>query len=447
MFAETFERLCIEAPDALAVLEADTGTAWTRRELAAAASRMERLLAPERARRIAVHLPSGIDFLAALLAIWRCDRCAIPIDAELTSDAARDTAERLGAALLMEPDALHPVDASPVGAGTPEFLIKVTSGSTGMARGVALSAAALDAGLGQIVSTMGLRPEDRTLVSIPLSHSYAFDNAVLMLLRLGSPILLVKDRTPTRLADLARRSGATVWPAVPVLLDLLARAPGADGDAFAEHRLVISAGAPLPKATRESFAARFGIRPRNFYGSSECGGIAFDREGAADLADGCVGVPLDGVSVELEGQDDSGIGRVRVLGASVGSVCLPRSDPDLDGGRFRTGDLGRFDADGRLCLVGRVGEEIDVGARKVHPAEVEGFLLSLPGVREAVVLAAERNSPSSALRAVVVGEGLEVGTLRTSCEAALASWKVPRRIEIRSELPRNARGKVDRGAL
>lgn len=445
MFPEAFERLCRKDPDALAVLQADTGEEWTRRDLARAAEECERRLAPEPDRVIGLHLPGGPGFLAELLAAWRLGRTVIPLDAELPPETARQVAEDLGAGLLIEEQGLRAL--SPRLAPASGFLIKVTSGSTGRPRGVELTSAALEAGVQQIVATMGLRAEDRTLVAIPLAHSYAFDNAVLTLFLLGSPIILVKDRTPARFARLFRESGATVWPAVPVFIDLLGRAPRVEPEAFRACRLVISAGAPLALGARERFAERFGVRPRNFFGSTECGGISFDREGTAGIAEGCVGTPLEGVSLSLEGANGDGIGRVRVHSASVGKGYLPDAAPDLDGSSFLTGDLARLDDAGRVHLVGRVGDMINVGARKVHPAEIESFLLGLPGVADAVVVAAERGSSSEALRAVVAGNGLRADALRQSCEAHLAAWKVPSRIEIRASLPRNARGKIDRNAL
>src|SRR6185295_10082762 len=180
----------------------------------------------------------------------------------------------------------------------------------------------------------------------------------------------------------------------PFLLDVLSRSPSASEALWPELRLVVSAGAPLGIDTRECFAARFGLRPRTFYGATECGGIAFDRSGAADLPEGCVGSPLDGVSIALADAED-GVGRVLVRSASVAALYLPSpvGDPaaaTIGDGWFLTADLGRLDEGGRVHLLGRVDDAINVGGRKVFPAEVERVIRAIGGVRDVAVIGIDR---------------------------------------------------------
>src|SRR5690606_7261197 len=150
-------------------------------------------------------------------------------------------------------------------------------------------------------------------------------------------------------------------------------------------RRVISAGAPLPASARERFAAALGVRPRTFYGATECGGIAFDREGDGSLPDGCVGTPLDGVRIVLEDADEDGVGRVCVRSASAARgyhpapTGLAADDVVLGNRRFRTADLARRDEHGQLHLVGRVLDVVHVGGRKGYPAEIERATLCRTG--------------------------------------------------------------------
>jgi long-chain acyl-CoA synthetase len=311
---------------------------------------------------------------------------------------------------------------------------------------VALDADALLAGGTQILTTMGIGSRDRNLVTIPLAHSYGFDNVVLALVLAGTAAVLTADLTPLRLLTVARAHEATVLPSVPFLLDLLSRSSAPGG--LPAVRLVVSAGAPLPRETRERFHARFGLRPRTFYGSTECGGISFDREGTADLPEGCVGTALDGVAVELVDGEDA-TGRLAVRSRSVATGYVPASGLDeqdvLGRGRFLTADVGRLDEKGRLHLLGRALDVINVGGRKVYPAEVERVIRSVPGVRDVVVLGIERTAVAAALRAVVEAEpGVARGDVIAACERNLARYKVPRLVELRSALPRTARGKIDR---
>jgi len=455
-----FEALRRERPTALAVHDFDRDVVLDRDALArriddAAAVLRGGARHLARGARVGLQVPNSTELIAAVLACWREGWIPAPLDRELADVEIAAIRARLGLATVRRGTALAelpprdgpapdvvplPVDAA---------LLKLTSGSTGEPRGVVLTGEALHAGGTQILTTMGIGAGDRNLVTIPLTHSYGFDNVVLGLALVGTAALLTSDLTPLRLLQVARDGGATVLPSVPFLLDLLSRS-SARG-MLPALRLVISAGAPLPRETRERFSSGFGLRPRTFYGSTECGGITFDREGVAALPEGCVGSPLDGVSVDLMDAED-GAGRIVVRSPSVASSYLPSvaidRNPTLGEGRFVTPDVGRVDGEGRLHLLGRALDVINVGGRKVYPAEVERVIRAVPGVRDVVVLGVERSAVAAALRAVVeAGPEVERESIVRACEQGLARYKVPRSIELRAELPRTGRGKVDRRSL
>lgn len=439
---------------------ADAGRASTGDALALAADGVAARLASEgeAGSVVAVQIANSPEMIAAVLGCWIADRIPMPVDHDVATAARDELCRATGARALLTAGGEGEVAVRSLDARTearpPEgtALLKVTSGTTGEPRAVALAGEALEAGVAQIVSTMGLRPEDRNLVTIPLAHSYAFDNVLVTLALYGMRAVLARDLTPRRLLSVARESEVTVLPTVPFLIDVLARAAGAG--ALPALRLVISAGAPLPASAREGFFRAFGIRPRTFYGATECGGIAFDREGTADVPEGCVGEPLDGVRIAIEDSDEEGVGRVTVSGRSTASGYHPPVPPageteaELGGGRFRTADLGCFDERGRLRLVGRLRDVVNLGGRKVYPAEVERAIRSVPGVRDAVVVGVARSEVSDALRAVVAADpGVTREAIVAACEARLARFKVPRTIEIVPELPRTSRGKLDRRKL
>jgi len=111
-------------------------------------------------------------------------------------------------------------------------------------------------------------------------------------------------------------------------------------------------------------------------------------------------------------------------------------------------DLGRLDEQGRLHLVGRVGEFVKIHGHKVHPGEIERVIEQIAGVRDVVVLPYARSRVSEGLRAVVAaGAEVDRAAIVRACERKLPSYKIPRSIEIRAELPRNERGKLDRRRL
>jgi acyl-CoA synthetase (AMP-forming)/AMP-acid ligase II len=390
-------------------------------------------------------------------------------------------------------------------------LIRMTSGSTGAPRGAVVTAAQAAADGSGIVKAMGIRPDDLNLAPIPLSHSYGFSNIVLPLVTQGTPALLLTRPLPSPILRALRSGRSVVLPAVPYLLDLLARHPdappprstvtrtrGSRGRPARGHglRLCISAAAPLSHATAAAFRARFGVPVHDFYGTSETGGIAYEADlestsagvrsplgrspaslgctparkgarrsfsgkperpssliGAGSQAEmGFVGTPLPGVTITIDrrGQQDlpPGEGRVVVSGPAVASTYHPTSSRDLSAGRFRTTDLGRLDERGRLHLTSRLTSLINVGGRKVNPAEVERTLLGLEGIKDAVVLGvADPLRGEHVVAWVVSRNGTDESRIRAELARLLPRHAQPRVIRLVRALPRTPRGKLDRRAL
>jgi len=139
-------------------------------------------------------------------------------------------------------------------------------------------------------------------------------------------------------------------------------------------------------------------------------------------------------------------GRIAVTSTAVARGYLPESPRgDLRDGTFLTSDLGRLDAQGRVHLNGRVDRLINVGGRKVNPAEVEAVIQGLPGVRQVVVLGTPDRQRGQAVTAcVVASKGVTREAILAACREHLAPFKIPRRIEFAARIPVNARGKTDR---
>jgi len=241
-------------------------------------------------------------------------------------------------------------------------------------------------------------------------------------------MVCVADYVPRQLAEWIGRYGVTVFPAVPALLRVLAALPAGGGNC-PSLRTVISAGAVLAPAVAQDFFARYGVKIHNFYGSSETGGICYDRTGGASLAGRSVGKPLAGVSVTVKA------GRVTVASPAVAAR----------GGRWRLGDFGGWNGRGELALVGRAGQGANIGGKKVHPLEVERVLRALPGVTDATVWLGQSQGRD------LLAAGVETTRSRAELERALAlrlpAWKLPKAWIIARELPRTARGKLDLAAL
>jgi long-chain acyl-CoA synthetase len=223
--------------------------------------------------------------------------------------------------------------------------------------------------------------------------------------------------------------------------------------AVASVRLLITAGAPIAPDTVQYFKQAIGRKIHSFYGTSETGGISFDDSDEA-VTPLSVGRALPRTSVALHDRSADGEqGRVFVRGPAV-AAGYAGSDADEDDtaftdGGFLTADLGRFTADGRLVLAGRVSRFINVAGRKVDPAEVEVVLRSIPGVADATVVGLPcENRGEQVVAHVRAGAAtLTEADVRQYCAARLSPHKVPRHVVFGHDLPADARGKIDRFGL
>ncbi len=469
---QAFERLVRRAPLAPLVISPERrATVGDVDALArAAASRLaDQPLAP--GTLVGLAAVNGPGFLASLLALRRAGLAALLLDAQTPEREAQRVLRALGApALLRCPEGWprgpegwslatpgEPTDttepAPPIfptlfSDNSDIAVVKLTSGSTGAPRGIAAPAAALLADDAALTRTMGLSGEDRLLTTIPLSHSYGLASLALPALARGTVLVIPEAASVYDPFVTAAQTGATFFPTVPAYLDALARM--SDPPPRPESlRLVITAGAPLSAATSARFRETFGLPVHVFYGSSECGGICYDREGGA-AERGTAGAPVEGVRITLEPMDEapSGGGRVVVESPAVSAGYLPEPDERLRDGRFKAGDLAVWQG-GELALRGRVDDLVNIKGKKVNPREVEAILAELPGVDEAVVLGVPVEGRGEILRAVVA---CRAGNLTTSevlawCRGHLSAHKVPRSVILLEALPRNARGKLDRAAL
>ena len=233
---------------------------------------------------------------AFLLAGWDRALVIAPIEPDVPEAQLDRILELIQAQGLVRASSIECFDRPQVAWDGPKpDLLKITSGTTGAPRAVRFRESQLLADCRNICETMGIRPEDLNFGVIPFSHSYGFSNLITPLLFQGTGLICSTDRMPRAVYHHLRNSGATVFPGTPALFQALGSLSGA-----AEPlplRLCISAGAPLAPEISREFHRRFGLKIHSFYGSSECGGIAYDRDDEAAKPYGFAGTPLAGVEV------------------------------------------------------------------------------------------------------------------------------------------------------
>ena len=355
----------------------------------------------------------GIDFIVQILRAWRTGQVVCPL----------------------EPGQVRP--RVPVSTPPGVVHLKTTSATTGKPRLIAFKASQLSADCDNIVGTMGLRPEWPNLGVISLAHSYGFSNLVLPLLLEGIPLILAGSALPEVVRSAAEGYEGVTLPAVPALWQAWLAA-----DAIPPNvKLGISAGAPLPLNLEQSVFERTGIKIHNFYGSSECGGIAYDRSDKPRLDASFAGTALSGVQLAIA--ED---GCVEVRSSAVGEQYWPEASSELHAGVFRTSDVGELSA-GALYLKGRAGDQINVAGRKVLPEAIEAVLAEHPQVRACLAFGVPSTDVQRGenIVACVAGSAAQLGqSLRQFALTHLPAWQVPRDWWFVDNLEANERGKISR---
>jgi malonyl-CoA/methylmalonyl-CoA synthetase len=326
-----------------------------------------------------------------------------------------------------------------------------TSGTTGRAKGAMVTHGNLTSNALALHDAWRFGPGDVLLHTLPLFHVHGLFVALHTALLNASRIVLLPrfDSGPV-LQHLPR---ATVFMGVPTYYVRLLGDAALDARLCERMRLFVSGSAPLLPETFAAFKRRTGHAILERYGMTETG-MNTSNPYDGQRRPGTVGMPLPGVSVRIAGPDDRAlaadeIGGIQVRGPNVmpGYWRLPeRRAEDFTGdGYFRTGDLGRFDADGYLSIVGREKDLVISGGYNVYPKEIEMLIDEMPGVAESAAFGVPHADLGEALAVAVVqrpGSMLTDAEVIAYVKARLANFKVPKRVVFVPELPRNAMGKV-----
>ncbi len=362
-----------------------------------------------------------------------------------------DAADRAGTldALAADQDesALHP-------SAHRSRLVILTSGTTGTPRGAARSEAGLDAAVG-VLERIPLRDGWRTHVAAPLFHTWGLAHLGLALL-LGSTVVLRRSFDPEECLRTLASERCEAFAVIPVMLQRILALPEESlaGRDLSALQVVASSGSALPGDLAIVWMDRFGDHLYNLYGSTEVAyaGIATP----ADLRDAptTAGRPPRGTDVSI--LDEAGhpvpaghSGRIFVGNSLLVDGYTDGGGKEVVRGLMSTGDVGRVDAHGRLFVEGRDDDMIVSGGENVFPSEVEDCLARCPGVLEVAVVGAPDPEFGQALTAYVVASDHQLGEeeLRAWVRDRLARFKVPRRVVLVPELPRNATGKILKGDL
>ena len=478
--------------DACAI-ETHDGRYWTWRDLDRATARIANLLASLRlppGSRVAVQVDKSVEALCLYLATLRAGHVFLPLNSayqQAEIDYFVENAEpgvvvcapgNLGwvAPIARSRGARHVYTLADDGRGTlidaaasmkdtfrtvvraagDLAAILYTSGTTGRSKGAMLSHGNLSSNARVLDAYWRWRRGDVLLHALPIFHVHGLFVASHGALMSGNKMIWLPRFDPREVVRQLPR--ATVFMGVPTMYVRLLDEPSFGADAARSMRLFVSGSAPLLTDTFRQFEARTGQRILERYGMSETIMLTSNPYDGNRMA-GTVGLPLPGVGVRVV--DDAGgelaapeIGNIQVRGPNVfsGYWRMPeKTREEFTGdGWFRTGDVGRWDANGYLTIVGRSKDLIITGGYNVYPKEIESYLDDMDGVVESAVIGVPHRDFGEAVTAVVVrrpGAALNEAAIVAALKSRIAGFKVPKRVHVVDELPRNAMGKVQKNEL
>jgi malonyl-CoA/methylmalonyl-CoA synthetase len=335
--------------------------------------------------------------------------------------------------------------------------ILYTSGTTGRSKGAMLTHDNLASNSKTLVDYWGFTDKDVLIHALPIYHTHGLFVASNVTLFARAAMIFLPKFDPEQIIKLMAR--ATVLMGVPTFYTRLLQSAALNKETTRHMRLFVSGSAPLLAETHREWFARTGHAVLERYGMTETNmntSNPYDGERVA----GAVGHPLPGVSVRVTdpetgkelARDD--IGMIEVKGPNVfkGYWRMPEKTKAefRDDGFFITGDLGKIDAKGYVHILGRGKDLVISGGFNVYPKEIESEIDAMPGVIESAVIGVPHGDFGEGVTAIVVcdkGANVDEAAVLQALDGRLAKFKMPKRVFIVDELPRNAMGKVQKNIL
>lgn len=355
---------------------------------------------------------------------------------------------------------LSPAHAPTFAKASDTALVLHTSGTTSRPKIVPLTQANICRSAYNIAATLALTPADCCLNVMPLFHIHGLVAAVMASLTARAQVVCTRGFDPQEFYRWLDAFRPTWYTAAPTIHQAVLAGAAANGETIARRplRLIRSSSAALPRPVMEALEKAFDTQVIEAYGMTEASHqMASNPLAPRPRKPGSVGLPA---GPEVGIMDDAGrllprgeVGEVVIRGANVtkGYENNPQAnDASFTNGWFRTGDQGRFDADGYLFLTGRLKEIINQGGEKIAPLEVDEVLLQHHAVAQAVTFPVSHPTLGEAVAAAIVlhpGAQATERELRDFAATRLAEFKTPKQILIVDRIPKGPTGKLQRIGL
>jgi fatty-acyl-CoA synthase len=331
--------------------------------------------------------------------------------------------------------------------GTPRIIIQ-TSGTTGTPKGASRDAAA--AGLGALANLLKVVPyhrDDIILIPTPMFHSFGLVSLSIAT-GLGATMVLPHKFEPRETLSLVETHRATALSLVPVMIRRILSLSDEVRSRYdlSSLRVLLASGSAMGQDLRKEATQLFGEVLYDLYGSTEAGWVSIATPEDIKRNPISVGKPSPGIDVAIfsgEGEKlgPGKTGEIHVKSKYVFEGYTSGDAKDQRDGYMAIGDLGRLDTDDYLYVESRTDDMVIIGGENVYPIEVEDAITSIEGVSDAAVVGVEDDEYGQILVAFVEGD-VDPDLVQKTCKEDLASYKVPKRVEVLAELPRTATGKV-----
>jgi malonyl-CoA/methylmalonyl-CoA synthetase len=481
--------LADRAEDTRCLMQVPAGKTWSYAEVVELSGRLANLLQAQGVQagdRVAAQVDKSVEAIALYLATLRAGAVFLPLNSAYTrtevgyflGDAEprvfvcsskreaefRDieaqvvTLDGDGSGSLMQAAQAQPVEFNNVARGPQDLAaILYTSGTTGLSKGAMLSHDNLYSNSKTLVDYWQFTADDVLLHALPIFHTHGLFVATnVIMIAGGSMIFLARFDLEQMIEQLPC---VTALMGVPTFYTRLLADQRFNRDLVSHMRLFVSGSAPMLAETHVELEERTGHRILERYGMTETN-MNTSNPYVGERRAGSVGFPLPGVEIKIS-DPGTGIelatgetGMIEIRGANVFLGYWRKPEKTAlelrDDGFFISGDLGKIDVDGYLHILGREKDLIISGGYNVYPKQIETEIDALEDVLESAVFGIAHADLGEAVAAAVVpidGAELDGGQLIEALEPVLARFKLPRKIFIIDELPRNAMGKVQKNML
>ncbi len=340
-------------------------------------------------------------------------------------------------------------------------LLQYTGGTTGVAKGAALSHRNLIANIEQVAAWMKpqlINGEEVTITALPLYHVFSLTVNLFGMMKIGAKSVLITD--PRKMADfikVLKSHPFSVITGVNTLFNGLVQRPEFQKVDFSHLKIAVAGGMALQEAVADKWKDITGNEIVEGYGLSETSPLLTCNPIDGNNKLGTIGIPVPSTELKMVSEDGKELtvgefGEIWARGPQVMMGYWQNEDETknvMEGEWFKTGDIAYFDSDGFVKIVDRKKEMINVGGMKVYPNEVEDVIAKMPQVLEVGVIGVPHKSSGEVVKAFIVKNDPHVkeDEIMKHCRDHLVAYKMPKFIEFREELPKSNVGKILRKEL